>query len=78
MGLIWGTSIKLELRCTNFSNVTDADTDARIKCAVRAYLLYLVEPLSGWVHLCSDKSRTRVSISHVRLFEDLGVVSTYA
>ena len=72
LGLIRDTSARLEWLCVNFSNVTNADTEARIKCAVRAYLFYLVR-----CTLFSDKSRTRVFISYLRLFEDLGVVSTY-
>ena len=56
-----------------FSNVTDADTEVRIKCVVRAYLFYLVG-----CTLFGDKSGTRVFISYVSLFKDLGVVSTYA
>ena len=41
-GLIRGASVRLEWLCTNFSSVTNTDTEARIKCAARAYLFYLV------------------------------------
>ena len=73
LGMICGTYVRLEWLRSRFSNVTDADTEARIKCAARAYLLYLVG-----CTLLSDKNGTRVSVSYVSLFEDLGVVSTYA
>ena len=73
LGMIWGTSVRLELLHSHFSNATDANTEVRIKCAVRAYLLYLVG-----CTLFSDKSGTRVSVSYVSLFEDLCAVSTYA
>ena len=72
LGLIWGTSVRLEWLRANFSNVTDADTEVWIKCAVRDYLLYLVG-----CTLSSDKNGTTVSISYIRLFEDLGAISTY-
>ena len=57
LGLIRGTSVRLEWLRTNFSNVTNADTKTRIKCTGRAYLLYLIG-----CTLFSDKSGTRVSI----------------
>ena len=72
LGMIRGTYIRLEWLHFLFSNVTGADTKVPIKCAVRAYFLYLVG-----CTLFSDKSRTRVFVSYVSLFEDLGVVSTY-
>ena len=73
LGMIRGTSVRLEWLRSRFSNVTDADTELRIKCAVRAYLLYLV-----WCILFGDESGTQVSILYVSLFEDLDAVSTYA
>ena len=73
LGLIWGIFVRLEWLRVDFSNVTDADMKTRIKCAARAYLFYLI----GCI-LFSDKSRTRVFISYIRLFEVLGVVSIYA
>ena len=53
LGMIRGTSVRLEWLSSRFSNVTDVDTEVRIKCAVRAYLLHLV----GYT-LFSDKSGT--------------------
>ena len=73
LGLIQDTFVRLELLHTNFSNVNNADTEARIKYAARAYLLYLVR-----CTLFNVKSGTRVFNSYLRLFEDLGTVSTYA
>ena len=60
-----GLFIRLEWPCSKFSNITDPDTEPHIKCAVRAYLLYLVG-----CTIFSDKSGTRVSISYLRLFAD--------
>ena len=73
LGMIWGTSVRLEWLRFRFSNVTNVDTEIRIKCAVRPYLLYLVG-----CTLFSDKSGTRASVSYVSIFKDLGTISTYA
>jgi len=43
LGLVRGTSVRLEWLHANFSNVTDADTEVQTKCAIKSYLLYLVE-----------------------------------
>jgi len=72
LGIIRGTSVRLEWLRSHFSNVMDANTEVRIKCTIRAYLLYLV----GCI-LFNDKSETRVSISYVSRFEDMGAVSIY-
>jgi len=72
LGLVWGTSVRLEWLRTDFSNVIDADKEVWIKCIVKAYLLYLIG-----CTLFSDKSEPRISVLYVRLFVDLGVVSTY-
>ena len=55
-----------------FSDVTDADSPICILCCARAYLLYLMG-----CTIFADKSGTRVSISYLSLFEDLGRVSSY-
>ena len=49
-----GTFVRLEWLRANFSCVTDADTEARIQFAARAYLLYLVG-----CTLFSDKNGTK-------------------
>ena len=73
LNAIRGLSIRMEWLCFKFFNITDADTEAFIKYAARAYFLYLVG-----CTIFSDKSRTRVSILYLRLFADLGSVSSYA
>jgi len=73
LGLVRGTSLRLEWLRSKFSTVTDTDMEVWIKCLVRAYLLYLVG-----CSLFSDKSGARVFVLFVSLFEDLGVISTYA
>ena len=42
LGLTRSRSVRLEWLRANFSNVTDVNTEARIKCTVRDYLLYLI------------------------------------
>ena len=71
--MVRGLSFVLEWLRANFSDGTDAEPDIRIMCLVKAYLLYLV----GYTIL-SDKSETRVYVSYLRLFEDLGRVSSFA
>ena len=68
-----GTSVRLEWLRANFYCVADADTEAQIQSAARAYLLYLVG-----CTLFSDTSRTRVSTLYLKLFEDLGDVYRFA
>ena len=67
------TSIRFEWLRSKFSNVTDADSKRCIQCVVRAYLLYLV----GCI-LFSYKTGMRVFIEYLKLFEDLGQVSSSA
>ena len=71
--LIRGTSVILEWFHANFYNVTDANTEARIKSAARDYLLCLIG-----CTLFSDKSGIRVFISYLRLYEELSDVSIFA
>ena len=73
LGPLRGTSVRLEWLLSKIFNAIDADTEVRIKCAVRAYLLYLIG-----CTLFSDKGGTRFSVSYVSLFEDIGTVSTCA
>ena len=70
--MVRGQSIKLEWLCDRFSYITDDDNDFRISCCARAYLLYLVG-----CTVFSDKSGTRVSISYLRLFDDLDRVLSF-
>ena len=70
---VWGTSIRLEWLCTNFSGITDADMEARIQSASRTYLLYL-----AGCTLFSNKRGIRVFTSYLKLFEDFGGVSRFA
>jgi len=73
LGMVWGSSVRLEWLRSKFFNVTDSASDRRIDYAVKAYLLYLVG-----CTLFSDKSGTRVSIDNLKLSEDLDLVSSYA
>jgi len=72
LGLVRGSSVRLEWLRFKFSYVTDAHSGRQIHCAARAYLLYLLG-----CTLFSDKSGTRVSVEYLQLFEDLGQVSSY-
>ena len=73
LGLVRDNSVQLEWHCSKFCNVTDDASDKHNECAARAYLLYLVG-----CTLFNDKSETRVSIEYLKLFKDLGQVSSYA
>ena len=65
LNVIRGLSVRLEWPYSKFSNITDPDTEPRIKCTVRAYPLYVVG-----CTIFIDKSGTRVFISYLKLFAD--------
>ena len=73
LGMVRGTSVRLEWFRLKFSRVMDTDPDKRIQCAARAHFLYLV----GCTHF-SNKSGIRVSIYYLKLFENLDRVSNFA
>jgi len=60
LGLVCGTSIKLEWLRFKFSNVTDADSRRHIQCAARAYLLYFSHAfLIFWVAISIPQRQSR-------------------
>ena len=71
--MIWGHSVRLEWFRSKFSDVTDADLPHRVMCYARVYLLYLVR-----CTIFAVKSRIRVSILYLSLFEDPGMFLSYA
>jgi len=73
LDIVWSNSVRLEWLQSDLFNVTNSALDKHIQCAARAYLLYFVG-----CTIFSDKSRTRVSIDYLKLFEDLDQVSSYA
>ena len=62
LGMVRGSSVRLEWLRSNFSNIMDFALDRHIQCTARAYLLYLVG-----CTLFSDKSGMRVSIDYLKL-----------
>jgi hypothetical protein len=68
-----GTSVRLEWLRTTFSGVNSAYDAESIRCAARAYLLFLLG-----CTLFADKTATRVPVVYLRLLIDLDTVSTVA
>ncbi|KAG5561911.1 hypothetical protein RHGRI_004828 [Rhododendron griersonianum] len=69
---IKGNSVKLSWLEMNFKEVNETDTDERVVCCARAYLLYVI----GCTLFC-DKSGGFVLLDLLPLLEDLDQVRTY-
>lgn len=67
-----GVSIRLDWFKDRFNNVPDNNSEVRIMCAVKAYLLYVLGCTSF-----GDKSGTRVTVDYLVLLTDIHVISTY-
>lgn len=68
-----GYSMRLEWLSELFGMVSDIDPEPQIRCAARAYLLYI----PGCTHFI-DKSGTRVPVIYLSLLLDFHEVRTYA
>ncbi|KAG5544943.1 hypothetical protein RHGRI_017416 [Rhododendron griersonianum] len=67
-----GYAVKLSWLEMNFKEVSETDTDERVVCCARAYLLYVI----GCTLFC-DKSGGFVQLDLLLLLEDLDKVRTY-
>ncbi|KAI8544312.1 hypothetical protein RHMOL_Rhmol08G0286700 [Rhododendron molle] len=67
-----GYAVKLSWLETNFKDVNETDTEERVVCCARAYLLYVI----GCTLFC-DKSGGLVQLDLLPLLEDLDQVHTY-
>ncbi|XP_058184022.1 protein MAIN-LIKE 1-like [Rhododendron vialii] len=65
--------VEFEWLMKTFSEVVHGDSEERVDCCARAYLLYLLGST-----LFADKTGTTVSVQFLTLLEDLGWVRDYA
>lgn len=65
--------VEFEWLIKTFSEVADGDSEERVDCCARAYLLYLLGST-----LFADKTGTTISVQFLTLLEDLGRVRDYA
>ncbi|KAG5562420.1 hypothetical protein RHGRI_005229 [Rhododendron griersonianum] len=65
--------VEFEWLKETFSEVLDGDSEERVDCCARAYLLCLLG-----ITLFADKTGTTISVQFLTLLEDLGRVRDYA